>query len=205
MPSYSSIIRTLRITVPAMGVLLLVLFFLWPILTEIRLPQLDKAQISGERTELVNPRYEGQDEAGQRYVLTAERAIQNRNMPDDIVLIAPTAALTESDNREGAKVIAKNGNYDDKSQMLNLQDDVQLITPEGDQFTTSAADVDLKNKIVTGTQPVTGSGTRMDLSAQGFTYNHAGGELTLTGPAKLVLKENDDATTDPDPAAPAAD
>ncbi len=204
MPSYTSIVRSLRIAVPAFGVLLLVLFFLWPVVTAISLPKIDKAQISGERTELVNPRYEGQDEGGQRFVLTAERAIQSRNTPDAVALVSPAAALTQTDNSEGTKVIAKNGIYEDKSQHLNLTDDVILTTPEGDQFTTSAADVDLKTKIVTGNVPVAGSGPRIDLTAQGFRYDHAGGTLTLNGPARLVLKETHETPDHPN-TAPAAD
>nr|HRJ11706.1 LPS export ABC transporter periplasmic protein LptC [Alphaproteobacteria bacterium] len=172
--------------------------------TEIRLPSIDKAQITGDRTELVNPRYEGQDEGGQRFVLTAERAIQSRATPDEVVLVAPAAALTNDDNSEGTRVIARQGTYQDKAELLNLTDDVTMTTPEGDSFITSAADIDLKNKIVTGKMPVTGSGPRVDLSAQGFVYDHAGQRLTLTGPARLVLKETDE-KNNPDPAAPAAD
>lgn len=203
MPSYSSVVRSLRIAVPALGILLLVLFFLWPIVTAIRLPSIDKAQISGDRTELVNPRYEGQDEGGQRFLLTAERAIQSRATPDQVALIAPTASLTRADNSEGTKLIAKQGTYMDKEQHLNLNEDVTLTTPEGNQFVTSAADIDLEHKVVSGTAPVTGSGPRMDMTAQGFTYDHAGGTLTLNGPARLVLKDNDN-ETDNSPADPAA-
>jgi lipopolysaccharide export system protein LptC len=203
MLSYSSVIRTLRIAVPALGVLLLVLFFLWPTLTAITLPKLDKAQITGDRTELVNPRYEGQDEDGQRFVLTAERAIQTRNKPDEVILISPHAALTQNDNSEGANVTADNGIYENVAEHLNLSDNVQLRTPEGDAFTTAAAAIDLKNKIVSGNVPVTGSGMRIDLSAQGFVYDHAQKLLTLTGPAKLVLKETNEAPIDPPAVAPA--
>lgn len=204
MPSYSSVVRSLRIVVPALGILLLVLFFLWPVVTKINLPKIDKAQISGDRTELVNPRYEGQDEKGQRYLLTANRAIQSRNKPNEVELVSPTAALIGTDNAEGTRVIAQHGIYHDQSENLQLSDQVTMTTPEGDQFISSAAQIDLKNKIVTGDQPVTGSGPRLELSAQGFTYDRNQGTLTLSGPAKLILKEQDE-THSSDTAAPAAD
>lgn len=202
MPSYSSIIRTLRIAIPALGVLLFVLFCLWPTITRIRLPHVDKAIIKGERTELVNPRYEGKDASGKPYLLTADRAIQVRSDPDHVTLIAPTAAL-ENNNTPGDKVIAENGIFQSKTQQLSLSNNVTLVTPQGDTFITQTAEVNLHSKIVTGTVPITGDGPRMTLSAQGFEYHHTDGLLMLTGPAKLVLHETHEKTP-PSPAPAAA-
>jgi len=201
MPSYSSIVRTLRIAVPAVAIFLLVLFFLWPTLGRIHLPKFDKAQISGDRTELVNPRYESKDDKGQRFLLTAERAIQVRATPDVVTLVAPTATMEKNDNSAGPQVTARNGIYENKSQHLQLSDDVMLITPQGDHFITSAADVDMKDKIVRSDQPVTGNGPRLDLTGRGFVFNDKEGLLTVAGPAKLVLHETT-ASTSPVPAEP---
>jgi LPS export ABC transporter protein LptC len=178
--------------VPAMGGGLLLLFFLWPVITQIRLPKLDKAQISGDRTELVNPEYEGQDEGGQRYRLTAQRAIQTRAVPDVVTLIAPTAELVTGQNAGGTTITAVEGQFDNKAQQLGLVGDVSLRTENGESFTTPAAAVDLQNKIVQGTDAITGTGPQFDLEAAGFVYDQKGGTLTLSGPLKLVLKETDE-------------
>jgi len=190
MPSYSSIIRILRIAVPAIGALLLILFFLWPTITRIRLPHIDKAEIHGDRTELINPRYEGKEKDGQRYVLTAERAIQVRADADHLTLISPTAALEKPDNALGSKVSAQRGIYDSKAQFLNLNDNVKLVTPQGDVFNTTTADVDLKTKTVTSHDAISGNSPRFDMTAHGFTYDDLHGLLTLAGPAKLTLYGN---------------
>lgn len=182
---------------------MLVLFFLWPTITHIRLPKIDKAQIRGDRTELVHPRYEGEDEGGQRFTLTADRAIQTRTDPEHTTLIAPTATLIKKDEAAGPHVSAQGGIYADKSQHLDLTGDVTLSTPAGETFTTSAAEVDLRTKVVRGNQPIQGGSPKMDVTANGFTYDHAGGLLTLTGPAKLIIHENaNEKPVDPVPAAP---
>jgi len=197
MPSYSDVVRGLRIIVPAIGALLLILFFMWPTITRIRLPKIDKAEIHGDRTELINPHYEGKEKDGQRYVLTADRAIQVRADADHVTLIAPTAALEKQDGTLGSKVVAKNGIYNSKDQFLNLSDNVTMVTPNGDHFLTSAAEVNLKTKQIDSNQPVTGDGPRFTLTASGFTYDHADGLLTFAGPAKLILHGNDNANNPP--------
>jgi len=204
MPSYSAVVRGLRIIVPAIGALLLILFFLWPAITRIRLPHIDKAEIHGDRTELINPRYEGKEKDGQRYVLTAERAIQVRADADHLTLISPTAALEKPDNTLGSKVSAQNGIYDSKQQFLNLKDNVKLVTPQGDTFNTTTADVDLKTKTVTGHDAISGNSPRFDMTAHGFTYDDLHGLLTLAGPAKLTLYGNAHETLSHPSAAPAA-
>jgi lipopolysaccharide export system protein LptC len=191
MPTYSTIVRLLRIMVPAAGIILLVIFFLWPAITRIRLPKMDKAIISGDRTELINPHYEGKDENGQRYTITADRAIQVRATPDILQLQMPTATLEKKDNTDGPHVTAKTGTYQNKTGQLTLTDGVVLTTPEGEKFTTAGADVDLKNKTVASHQPITGGGPQLDLSGQGLTYDEDEGLLTVSGPAKLVLHETD--------------
>ena len=199
MPSYSSVIRTLRIAIPTLGALLLIIFFLWPSITNIRLPHIDKAVIKGDRTELINPRYEGKNGDGQRYILTAERAIQTRSDADHVTLIAPTAAMERTDNTTGSKVMAKSGIYNSKTQYLNLADSVTLTTPQGDVFMTTAADADLKSKIMHGDQPISGDGPRMTVNANGFTYDETNGLLTLAGPAKLVLHDANPSAASPAP------
>ena len=201
MPDYSSIVRFLRLAVPGAGIILLVIFFLWPAITSIRLPHVDKAIISGDRTELVNPRYEGKDENGQRYLITAERAIQERKTPDVVQLVSPTAVMEKNDNTQGPQVTAKRGSYQNKDNQLSLSDGVQLTTPQGDQFSTAAAEVDLKNKTIESHSPITGGGPTLDLTGQGLTYDQDEGLLTITGPAKLVLHENKTPTPTAVPAA----
>lgn len=202
MPNYSAIVRVLRIAVPAMGALLLVVFFLWPTITRIRMPTVDKAIISGDRTELINPRYEGKDEDGHRYTITAARAIQERRTPDALQLEMPTAALLNPDASSGPTVTAKTGIFQNKTNQLQLLDTVTLNTPQGDRFSTSGADVDLKNKIIESKQPITGGGPTLDLSGQGLRYDQQNGLLTITGPAKLVLHETDPPPAADDPALP---
>ena len=190
MPNYSTIVRFLRLVVPGAGIVLLIIFFLWPTIASIRSPKMDKAIIAGDRTELVNPRYEGKNEDGQRYLITASRAIQERKTPDLVQLVNPSATMEKADNTNGPHVnAAKTGVLQNKENQLTLSDDVTLTTPQGDQFTTAAADVDLKNKMVESHTPVSGGGPTLDLSGQGLTYNQEEGLLTVAGPAKLVLHE----------------
>jgi len=202
MPNYSSVVRFLRLAVPTAGALLLIVFFLWPTLSSLRLPHFDKAKISSDRVELVHPHYEGKDENGQRYVLTADSAIQVRATPDLLQLILPTATLEKNDNSEGPHVTAKAGVYQNKTGQLTLTDGVVLTTPQGDKFNTAAADVDLKNKTIDVKQPISGGGPTLDLSGQGLQYDEDDGLLTVAGPAKLVLYQNPG--TNEKPTAPVA-
>lgn len=192
MPNYSAIVRTLRVAVPMAGIFLLVLFFLWPAITRIRMPTVDKAIISGDRTELVNPRYEGQDEKGNRYRITAERAVQFRSVPNTVQLQNPSAVMLDvGASAEGASstpnVRAGAGTYDHQSKQLQMNSGVTLTTAQGDQFQTPDASVDLNTKMVRADHAISGSGPTLSLSGNGLLYDQAGGLLTIAGPAKLVL------------------
>jgi len=82
---------------------------------------------------------------------------------------------------------ARNGRYHQKSQILDLEGDINVFHDAGYQFQTEKAEVDLANDTVTGEEPVTGHGPGGTIDATGFMILDRGGTLVFTGPSKLHL------------------
>jgi lipopolysaccharide export system protein LptC len=142
--------------------------------------------ISGhvEGGRLIDARYNGIDQKGRPYTLTAATARQINS--DRISLTLPKGDIT-LENGTWLMLTARDGTYLQSLNHLDLVNDVTLYRDDGTVMHTASASLDLKAGAAAGADPVHVEGPFGVLDAQGFTVMDKGAAIDFTGPAHVVL------------------
>lgn len=142
-------------------------------------------------TFLEKPRYGGEDESGQRWRLTADRAQQAGTMTSSTFLLQNLAADWTDAASQTFLLVATDGEYTPATQNLALTGAISA-TGGGMEILTPAATANLKTREISGTSGVQVNGTMGNqpavLNAQSFTLDASGQRLTFRGKVKLVLQ-----------------
>ncbi|WP_428493467.1 LPS export ABC transporter periplasmic protein LptC [Rhodopila sp.] len=148
--------------------------------------RLSMNHISGEVDggRLLGARYNGVDEKGRPYTITADIARQID--PDRVGLTMPKGDITLQ-NGTWLMLNSKRGIYMQHLDQLDLSKDVTLYRDDGTTMHTESASIDMKAGAAAGSQPVHAEGPFGVLDAQGFTLMDKGAAIDFPGPAHLVL------------------
>jgi lipopolysaccharide export system protein LptC len=174
---------------PLGALMLLSLVMLWPELVT----QHDPARVSyhlgngpdgADQGSMTKAHYEGIDDTGRPYTMTAARAVQTD--ADTVVLTQPAGDMTMASG-SWIMVQSRDGLYHAKAQHLDLSNHVVLYRDDGTTVRTSKAAINLKAATASGNQIVNADGPFGTLDAKGFAITDRGARLHFTGPAKLVL------------------
>ncbi len=186
--TYTRFVRWMRLILPLLAVALLGLVMAWPSVEETMAPVGDVASAPPGvgRNELLNPRFEGEDESGQPFSVTARRAVQSGADPDIAVLERPMADITMKGGTWLAAEAAS-GTYRRADGALILQGAVKLFHDQGYEFRTDKLMVNMKTRQAWSDRPVSGRGPAGTLEATGLTADKDSQLLVFTGPARLVL------------------
>ncbi len=136
--------------------------------------------------QLKRARYNGVDQQGRPYTVTADTATQVT--PDRIDLTNPVGDMT----LEGGSWIrgeGKKGVYMQQSGLLDLQDNVVLYRDDGITMQTDSATLDVKAGAASSSAMVHVEGPFGTLDAQGFTLVDRGTAVQFSGPGRLVINE----------------
>ena len=172
---------------PLCALTLLTMIVVWPELdraTEKARLAIRRVAAEVEGGQLVDARYNGLDEKGRPYTVTA--AIARQVSPERIDLTAPNADMTLQ-NGTWLSLKSMLGAYMQKSNQLDLWQDVVLYRDDGTTLTTSSASIDVKAGAAAGSEPVHVEGPWGTLDAQGFTVIEQGAAIQFLGPAHAVL------------------
>lgn len=172
---------------PLAALALLGLIALWPELDRAAAKaRLAMRHISGELEggRLVDARYNGVDEKGRPYTMTAATARQLD--PQRVGLTMPKGDIT-LENGTWMMLTAREGTFVQHLSQLDLVKDVTLYRDDGTTMHTAAASIDLKVGAAAGSDPVHVEGPFGVLDAQGFAVMDKGTSLDFTGPAHVVL------------------
>lgn len=149
------------------------------------------AQTVGTSTFLENPRYGGEDESGQRWTLTADRAQQAGTLTSSTFLLQNLAADWTDAAAQTFLITAREGEYAPATQSLALAGAISA-TGGGLEILTPAATANLRTREVSGSAGVQVNGAMGGqpavLNAQSFTLDAAGERLTFRGNVKVVLQ-----------------
>jgi lipopolysaccharide export system protein LptC len=134
---------------------------------------------------VVEPRFQGTDERGRPYTLSADTAVQDAGS-ESVRLAKPRGDVTLE---AGAWVMlqAEAGLFHRDTRMLDLTGDVSVFHDSGYEVRTDAAEVDLRAGTAKGDQPVSAQGPAGTLDAVGFSLIDRGDVVVFTGPARMVL------------------
>jgi lipopolysaccharide export system protein LptC len=185
---YTLIVRGLRLVLPLAALGILALILIWPRMEEdiAPIPREDIIPQQTGRNELINPRFESMTARMEPYTITAARAEQALDRQSLIVMENPVASITIN-NGQSLGAEGKAGTYDQKAQILNLQDRVVLRRDDGYMLETEKLTLHLREETAVTQSPVQIGGPRIAIDAAGMHADHSKGYLTFKGPAKLVL------------------
>jgi lipopolysaccharide export system protein LptC len=184
----------LRLALPAVAVLIVCVVAVWAQWGAIEARfRIGFAQINPEDANtlrMVNPRFAGTNKSAQPFTLTADEARRARPGADVIVLKNPKGDITTNSGAWVA-LMAANGNYAQKKQVLDLGGGVDLYHDKGLHFVSPTARIDLKSGVAEGKEPVTGSGPSIDVTGEGFKVLDGGKTIVFTGKSKAILYPKD--------------
>jgi lipopolysaccharide export system protein LptC len=133
---------------------------------------------------LLSARYNGVDQKGRPYTITAATAWQID--PERVGLTIPKGDIT-LENGTWLMLTAKAGTFMQHLNQLDLVKDVTLYRDDGTTMHTESASIDLKAGAAAGSEPTHVEGPFGVLDAQGFTVMDKGTAMDFPGPAHLVL------------------
>ena len=187
---YSVFVGTMKILLPAMAAALMLLIVAWPQVTgqgeKFRLGASKLGSDQLDNLSMLNARFDGNDEKGQPYSITADVATQSRDAENLIELELPKADMTMTDGTWLA-LTARAGEYDRAGRLLYLSGAVSLFHDQGFELQTSAARIDLGASTADGDQPVQGHGTAGSIRGEGFQVLERGQRILFTGRSHLTL------------------
>jgi lipopolysaccharide export system protein LptC len=176
-----------KFALPAAAMLLLSLIGLWPELhidTDRARISLSGISVGMDGARLTDAHYNGVDERGRPYTVTAATATQSG--VERVDLTVPNADIT-LENGTWLNVRSKQGVYLRKDQQLDLSHDVVLYRDDGTTLTTAAATVALKDGAASSHQATHVEGPFGTLDAAGFTTVDKGAALEFWGPVRVEL------------------
>lgn len=170
-PRRRPVARWLRILVPAAAVLLLAVIIIWPMLRNTEPGfTLSFTDVSNydDRLRMQQLRFEGTDEHGRPFVVTAGSATQDASGQTAVQLADVTANVTMDEN-VWLNLDARSGLFDDKKEMLTLNGDVNLYSSLGYEVHGSDVVLNLANSTASSGKAVRGQGPLGRFEGGSFT------------------------------------
>ena len=148
---------------------------------------LDKKEVdrAAERMRIEEARYTGEDNRGNKFIITADRAVQQRSdMP--IVDIRGMMARLGLD-RGPLAIVAPRGRYDLDTQTVAINGPVRVAGPDGYRLQTSNVTVDLKDRSMQSEGRVTGATELGQFQAGSMRADLGERTVTLSEGARLKI------------------
>ena len=217
---HSRLVRLLRVAVPAAVILAMAAIVFVSIFNPFRmlLPKLpvdmDNLVVSGTKITMETPHLSGYSTDQRPYELWAKTATQDLTDPDHVDLNALRAKVLMEDQTT-VTLDARNGLFDSKQQLLDLQKDIFLQSSTGYEARLTQAFVDIGKGTVTSEEPVDVKLLNGNLTADKLRITGGGEVVRFEGhvvmnlimdsppPSGESANTNANASAPADPAPPA--
>ena len=148
---------------------------------------LDRTKVAmiDERLSVSNAMYRGRDQNGRPFALTAGEAVQ-RSSAEGLVRMRDLVGQMSLDDGP-ARITAGGGVYDIAKEVVAVDGPVQLTAADGYAMVASGVSVDLRQRLVSGDQGVSGELPSGTFSAQRMRADLASRVLTLEGDARITM------------------
>lgn len=203
---HTRLVHLLRWTLPAVAGSVLILYAAMVLQTigwVDELPQIAIPKIVPENLTMDNPRYEGFNDDGGSYVVTAKTAVQDLTDLSLIKLNGIVGDLIDA-NKVKTKLKAARGNYYSKQDKLDLYDGIDIVSENGMHARLARATVLTKRNIVYSKVPVTVELPAGTIHSKQMTLHNKTREVTFLDSveAHLVPGTKTEAQTAPAAGSP---
>jgi lipopolysaccharide export system protein LptC len=182
------LVQAMKFLLPLAAAGLLALLLLWPELEgrDGRLSFRRGPALVPEALQLVAPRFQGIDELGRPYTITA-RVGRQIGQEEVMLLDQPRADILLNDGA-WIYVEADNGRYDKPAQHLDLEGNVRIFHDSGMLFRTEQASVQIDQGSADGDRATQAQGSFGTIESEGFRLRDRGAVMIFTGKAHAVLE-----------------
>jgi lipopolysaccharide export system protein LptC len=183
-------VRALKVLLPLLIGLLAAYLVLAPLKRDKEISFIldkNKVDTAKERMRVQSARYQGQDNVGRPFQVSANQAVQARSN-DPIVQIRGMAARIELDEGPAA-ITAGRGEYDMDKEQVNVIGPVLFSAYDGYRLQTRDVVVDMKTREMTGSGRVEGRMPLGTFSADKMTANLPDRRIVLTGRTRLHIDQ----------------
>ncbi len=186
---HSKIVSTLRIALPLGALAAAGVFGLSVMRTTgwgSKLPEIAMPQILPESLKMDNPHYEGFNADGGRYWIKAATARQDLKALHVIALDAISGELIDAE-KQSTKLTAKRGTFDNKANLLELFDAIDVSGDGGLRATLTRATIRTKEGLISSDQPVTVEMSAGRIAAQQMKIRQKAKEYTFSDGVRTNL------------------
>jgi lipopolysaccharide export system protein LptC len=148
---------------------------------------LDKKKVANapERMRVETARYVGADDKGQKFQITANRAIQRSS---DVPIVDVEGMFAQLALANGPlMILANQGRYDLDSQKVDVNGPVRVVGPDGYRLETRDVRVDLKSRQLASAGPVAGQMRLGQFEAGKLQADLGSRTVVLNGGARLKI------------------
>lgn len=147
----------------------------------------NKVQSAQERMRVQSARYAGVDDRGQRFEISAKRAIQPTS---DVPVVDIEGIFAELQLAQGALNLAANaGRYDLDRKLLQINGPIRVAGPDGEYLATRDVNVDFGSRELESSGPVSGRLQLGPFSAGRLKANLNDRTVSLEGGARLKIEQ----------------
>ncbi|AWU94755.1 LPS export ABC transporter periplasmic protein LptC [Azospirillum ramasamyi] len=181
---HSRFVSALKFALPAAALAMMALLAAWPSLNS---PPTPRISADAGQSEMLKPRYFSLDEHNQPFSLVAAKADKSTDEPDIVLLDDPQAEMTEN---TGTWVTMRSdkGWYNQVTGILLMRGNVHVLRDDGNEFTTSEAEADIRKGNAWGDKAVAGQGPQGEINAQGFRMTERGKNVVFLNQSKAEVQ-----------------
>jgi len=188
---HSRLVRFLRKAVPAAVILSLLAITLVSIFNPFRLLRklpidLSKISVSGTKITMDAPHIAGFMPDGRPYEVWAKAATQDITDPTKVDMKTIHSQI-EMEDKSTLRLDAKNGHFDTKAQVLDLNNDIFLQTTTGYEARLSQARIEIGTGVVSSDHPVAVKLTNGTLISQNLLITDHGASAVFGGGVTMFL------------------
>lgn len=189
---HSSKVRFWKIAFPVMGIIMILGIMGALVVSSFKAPNvaIDNINLSDGKLVMENPELNGFDKNNRPYNLTATKAIQNAENPNQVELHDILADLP-MDDTINATIKAGNGVYDADAKTLVLTQNVNLVTSSGMVLNLQDANVDIGNSIMHTNNPINATSSQADISSDTLMVEDGGNKIIFEGRVRMTLRPDE--------------
>lgn len=190
---HSRKVRLLKVALPVAALLIILAFVAYTYLPRFDAVSIDIIDTTVESGELVmaNPTLDGFTGSNQPYSVTAKRARQPIGEPLGAFSLEEISATIPFGDKDSATITAGGGNLDRESNLLILDELINIETTSGIRAHLQSAEVDLATKSVQTRQPVRITMNGVQILADRFETADGGEKLVFNGGVQIYVQPSE--------------
>jgi len=190
---YSLFVKVLKLILPLSALVILGVVIVH-LSVDTKTPQISKQvpnikkvekTIPGQ-VEVLKAKYEGVDEKGKNYTITADKASRITKGGDGVIFKNPVADIVLGDSSWLA-IKSLTGSFNRENEILVLKNKVKVFHDSGYEISLKDISINLRNKTASTKSPVTIKGPMGIIDAQSFDVTNNGNLLSFNGPVYLKI------------------